>query len=86
MWKQYIQAWRLWRPKFSLGIINPNDLVEHVDFGQTLVNLGHHLEKLANIPNCQSLVKSCQTLVKPLPKPFDIHVHSRTFACYPNFT
>jgi hypothetical protein len=38
-------------PRFLISIISANDLinqVKHVDFGQTLVNLGHHLENLAN--------------------------------------
>jgi hypothetical protein len=35
---------RLWRPMFSSRFINPNDRVKRVDFGQTTVNLGHHLE------------------------------------------
>jgi hypothetical protein len=38
-------------PCFHLGLINPTDLVNQVkrfDFGQILVNLGHHLENLAN--------------------------------------
>jgi hypothetical protein len=42
----------LWRPRFLISIISANDLVnqvKHVDFDQTLVNLGHHLENLANI-------------------------------------
>jgi hypothetical protein len=39
--RDYFQGGRLWCPRFSLGIINPNDLVKHIDFGQTLVSLGH---------------------------------------------
>jgi hypothetical protein len=35
-------------PRFFISIISANDLVKHVDFGQILVNLGHHLENLAN--------------------------------------
>jgi hypothetical protein len=41
----------LWRPRFLISIISTNDLVnqvKHVDFGQTLVNLGHHLENLGH--------------------------------------
>jgi hypothetical protein len=36
---------------FIISIISANDRikrVEHVDIGQTLVNLGHHLENLVN--------------------------------------
>jgi hypothetical protein len=38
-------------PGSHLGLINANDLVnqvKHVDFGPTLVNLGHHHENLPN--------------------------------------
>jgi hypothetical protein len=35
-------------PRFSLDLINTNEVVKRVDFGQILVNLGHHLENLAN--------------------------------------
>jgi hypothetical protein len=38
---------------FQLGLFNANgrvNLVKHVDVGPTLVNLGHHLENLANKP------------------------------------
>jgi hypothetical protein len=38
------------RPRFSAGLINPNDPVNSVDFGQTMVNLGHHLENITNKP------------------------------------
>jgi hypothetical protein len=41
---------RLWRPRFSVGLINPKDPVNRVDFGQTTVNLGHHLENITNHP------------------------------------
>jgi hypothetical protein len=30
--------------------INPNDLVNRVDIGQTTVNLGHHLENIPDNP------------------------------------
>jgi hypothetical protein len=40
----------LWRPRFSAGLINPNDPVNGVDFGQTTVNLGHHLENITDNP------------------------------------
>jgi hypothetical protein len=50
---------------FSSRFINPNDLVKHVDFGQTMVNLGHHLKNQANITNDQPLVKAWSNLVKP---------------------
>jgi hypothetical protein len=76
-------------PGFRLGLVDANDLVDrvkHFDFGQTLVNLGHHLEK----PSQQSIMvnlwsKLGQTLVKPLLKAFDIHGHSRTFAAFSKF-
>jgi hypothetical protein len=35
---------------FSAGFINPNDPVNRVDFGQTTVNLGHHLENITDNP------------------------------------
>jgi hypothetical protein len=41
---------RLWRPRFSTRLINPDDPVNSVDFGQTMVNLGHHLENITNKP------------------------------------
>jgi hypothetical protein len=31
-------------------IFNPNEQVNRVDFGQTTVNLGHHLENITNNP------------------------------------
>jgi hypothetical protein len=37
-------------PRFSAGLINPNDPVNSVDFGQTTVNLSHHLENITNDP------------------------------------
>jgi hypothetical protein len=40
----------LWRPRFSARLINPNDPVNRVDFGQTAVNLGHHFENITNNP------------------------------------
>jgi hypothetical protein len=33
-----------------IRVINPNDLVNRVDFGQMTVNLGHHLENITNYP------------------------------------
>jgi hypothetical protein len=38
------------RPRFSAGLINPNDPVNSVDFGQTMVNLGHHVENITDKP------------------------------------
>jgi hypothetical protein len=40
----------MWRPRFSAGLINPNEQVNCIDFGQTMVNLGHHLENFTNNP------------------------------------
>jgi hypothetical protein len=43
----------LWRPRFLLGLFNANDQVnsvKRVDLGQIRVNLGHHLETLADNP------------------------------------
>jgi hypothetical protein len=37
-------------PQVFGRVINPNDPVNRVDFGQTTVNLGHHLEIIANNP------------------------------------
>jgi hypothetical protein len=37
-------------PQVFMRVINPNDLVKHLDFGQTVVNLGHHLENTTNNP------------------------------------
>jgi hypothetical protein len=31
-------------------MVNPNEQVNRVDFGQTTVNLGHHLENITNGP------------------------------------
>jgi hypothetical protein len=44
---------RLWRPRFLISVINANDRISWVkpaDIGQTMVNLGHHLENLVNNP------------------------------------
>jgi hypothetical protein len=35
---------------FSAGVVNPNGQVNSVDFGQTTVNLGHHLENITDNP------------------------------------
>jgi hypothetical protein len=37
-------------PQFSAGVFNPNEKVNYVDFGQTTVNLGHHLENITDKP------------------------------------
>jgi hypothetical protein len=37
-------------PQVSAELINPNDPVNRVDFGQMTVNLGHHLENITNNP------------------------------------
>jgi hypothetical protein len=37
-------------PQVSGWVINPNDPVNSVDFGQTTVNLGHHLENITDKP------------------------------------
>jgi hypothetical protein len=42
---------RLWHMRFLIRLISANDRinwVQPVDIGQTLVNLGHHLETQAN--------------------------------------
>jgi hypothetical protein len=41
---------RLWRPRFSAGLINPSPPVNNVNFGQTSVHLGHDLENIADKP------------------------------------
>jgi hypothetical protein len=44
---------RLWRPMFWISIISANDRtnwVKPADVGQTMVNLGHHLENRVNSP------------------------------------
>jgi hypothetical protein len=44
---------RLWRPRFLISAINANDRINWVkpaDVGQTMVNLGHHLENRVNKP------------------------------------
>jgi hypothetical protein len=41
----------LWRSRFLISIISAIDRISRVkpaDVGQTLVNLGHHLENLTN--------------------------------------
>jgi hypothetical protein len=43
-------------PGFQPGFLNPNDPVNRVDFGQTTVNLGHHLENIINDPFWSTLV------------------------------
>jgi hypothetical protein len=45
-----LEHFALWRPRFSAGLPNPNDPVNSVEFGQTTVNLGHHLENITNDP------------------------------------
>jgi hypothetical protein len=37
-------------PQVFDGLIHPNDLVNWVDFGQTPVYLGHHLEDITDKP------------------------------------
>jgi hypothetical protein len=37
-------------PQVFGRVINPNDLVNRVDFGQTTINLGHHLENITDNP------------------------------------
>jgi hypothetical protein len=41
---------KLRHPRFSAGVINPNEQVNGVDFGQMTVNLGHHLENITDKP------------------------------------
>jgi hypothetical protein len=43
----------MWRPRFLISVINANGRINQVkpaDFGQTEVNLGHHLENQAGNP------------------------------------
>jgi hypothetical protein len=37
-------------PQVFSRVINPNDPVNRVDFGQTTVNMGRHLENITNNP------------------------------------
>jgi hypothetical protein len=37
-------------PQVFSWLINPNEQVNCVDFGQTTVNLGHHLENITDKP------------------------------------
>jgi hypothetical protein len=37
-------------PGFQPGLFNPNEPVNSIDFGQTTVNLGHHLENITDNP------------------------------------
>jgi hypothetical protein len=37
-------------PQIFIWVLNPSDLVKQDDFGQTMVNLGHHLENTTNNP------------------------------------
>jgi hypothetical protein len=37
-------------PQVFSRSINPNEQVNCVDFGQTMVNLGHHLENITDNP------------------------------------
>jgi hypothetical protein len=48
-----LKGGRLWRPRFIISVINANDRISWVkpaDIRQTMVNLGPHLENLANKP------------------------------------
>jgi hypothetical protein len=40
----------MWRPRFPAIVVNPNEQVNSVDFGQMTVNLGHHLENIIDNP------------------------------------
>jgi hypothetical protein len=37
-------------PGFQPDLFNPNEPVNCIDFGQTTVNLGHHLENITDNP------------------------------------
>jgi hypothetical protein len=37
-------------PYVSAGVVNPNEQFNCVDFGQTMVKLGHHLENTVGKP------------------------------------
>jgi hypothetical protein len=44
---------QMWRSRFLISVINANDRISWVkpaDIGQTMVNLGHHLENLVSNP------------------------------------
>jgi hypothetical protein len=48
-----LKGGRLWRPRLIISVIDANDRIsptQPADFGQTKVNLGHHLENLASKP------------------------------------
>jgi hypothetical protein len=45
-----VDRWLRVTPQVFAGLINPNDLVNSVDFGQTMVNLGHHLDNITDRP------------------------------------
>jgi hypothetical protein len=62
---------RLWRPRFSARLINPNEQVNRVDFGQTTVNLGHHPKTSPTIPNDTPRSTHGQGWVKTLVKPLE---------------
>jgi hypothetical protein len=46
----------VWRPRFSAGLFNPKNPVNRVVFGQTTVNLVHHLENITDNPQWHPLV------------------------------
>jgi hypothetical protein len=51
--KILLKGGRLWRPRFLITVITTNDQISWVkpaNTGPTEVNLGHHLENLANKP------------------------------------
>jgi hypothetical protein len=85
----------VWRPRFLISVISADDRinqVKHVDFGQILVNQGHHLEILANITNDPLKQVNTplwstlgQTLVKSWSKPLLSLSPPRTFAAFSNF-
>jgi hypothetical protein len=70
MYKRDIMVWVRMTPKFSIGFINPNDPVKRVDFGQTTVNLGHHLENIPTTLNDSPWSTFGQDWSNPSPNPF----------------
>jgi hypothetical protein len=87
----------LWRWRFLISIIDANARISWVkpaDIGQTMVNLGHHLENLAKQSLMTLLIMSTHTWGQPLVKGMvKIHLNPNVFErppellpCSPNFT
>jgi hypothetical protein len=73
-------------PQVFIRVINPNDRVIRVDFGQTTVNLGHHLENITNNPLMTLIGQPLVKLVKTPKTPFALQCHWELYQRSPNYT